>query len=148
MSALESDIKRLISNAKQYNDRNSEVHSDAEKIRKMAATMMQKINPAYEDPSYAPVPTPLPDDEAKEESPSEQAGDGMENGTPEATGGKTSLRLKLRGPSERSSAPSERPSGTDGEAKVDASDLSFEGKTFQAAQQDIVQALMGYEDEE
>ena len=109
---------------------------------------MQKINPAYEDPTYAPVPTPLPEEKTKGETPSEQAEDGVENGTPEATGAKQSLRLKLRGPSERSSAPSERPPGTDGGPKANALDLSFEGKNFQTAQLDIVHALMNYEDEE
>ena len=146
---MEGDLKRLISNAKQYNERGSEIHSDAEKVRKMVATSMQKINPAYEDPSYVPVPTPLPDEvEEEEEAVPDDASDGLPNGADE--GGKQTARqrLTLRGPSEKSQAPSEPQSHASTEVKLGPSDPSFEGKTFQAAQEAIVQALMGYEDQE
>ncbi|THZ75589.1 Bromodomain-containing protein [Aureobasidium pullulans] len=66
LSTVESDIKRMVSNAKQYNDDKSTVYQDAERIRKALSNFMTKHNPAYKDPNYVALPTPLPgqDDDA------------------------------------------------------------------------------------
>lgn len=60
LTSLESDLKRLIQNAKEFNARDSLIHKDAERIRKLMASWMPKYNPAYRDPNYAPFPTPIP----------------------------------------------------------------------------------------
>jgi hypothetical protein len=60
MEKLESDLKRLVQNAKEYNDSKSEVFADAERIRKALSNFMPKHNPAYANPEYRAVPTPIP----------------------------------------------------------------------------------------
>ncbi|KAI0466603.1 Bromodomain-containing protein [Xylaria cf. heliscus] len=60
LSSLESDFKRLVSNAKETNDRNSTIFGDAERVRKAVSNLMVKYNPAYKSGNYQAVPTPLP----------------------------------------------------------------------------------------
>lgn len=60
LSALESDFKRLVQNAKEINSRTSEAFNDAERIRKAVSNLMVKTNPAYKSGNYQAVPTPLP----------------------------------------------------------------------------------------
>jgi Bromodomain len=60
MEKLESDLKRLVQNAKEFNSTKSEVYEDAERIRKALSNFMPKHNPAYSDPAYRAYPTPLP----------------------------------------------------------------------------------------
>lgn len=60
MELLEGDLKRLVQNAKEYNDSRSEVFLDAERIRKALSNFMPKHNPAYANPEYRAVPTPIP----------------------------------------------------------------------------------------
>jgi Bromodomain len=60
MEQLEGDLKRMVQNAKDYNDSRSEIFQDAERIRKALSNFMPKHNPAYLDPEYRAVPTPIP----------------------------------------------------------------------------------------
>jgi len=60
LSSLESDFKRLVSNAKETNDRSSTIFGDAERVRKAVSNLMVKHNPAYKSGNYQAVPTPLP----------------------------------------------------------------------------------------
>lgn len=57
---MESDFKRLVSNAKETNTRQSEAFSDAERVRKAVSNLMVKQNPAYKSGNYQAVATPLP----------------------------------------------------------------------------------------
>src|SRR6266498_5235381 len=50
----------MVKNAKDYNDKSSAIFADAERIRKLLSNFMVKHNPAYQDPSYSAVPTPIP----------------------------------------------------------------------------------------
>lgn len=52
----------MVTNAKRYNDKNSVIFADAERIRKMLSNTMPKVNPAYKDPKYIAAPTPLPEE--------------------------------------------------------------------------------------
>lgn len=61
MTDIESDLKRMVQNAKDYNSSKSEIFEDAERIRKALSNFMPKHNPAYQDPEYRAVPTPIPD---------------------------------------------------------------------------------------
>ena len=65
MEKLESDLKRLVQNAKEYNSTKSEIYDDAERIRKALSNFMPKHNPAYLNPNYRAYPTPLPHEELK-----------------------------------------------------------------------------------
>ena len=60
MTQLEQDLKRVVQNAKDFNDSKSEIFQDAERIRKALSNFMPKNNPAYEDPEYRAIPTPIP----------------------------------------------------------------------------------------
>jgi hypothetical protein len=60
LSSVESDFKRLVSNAKETNDRSSTIFGDAERVRKAVSNLMVKHNPAYKSGNYQAVPTPLP----------------------------------------------------------------------------------------
>lgn len=78
LSTLEGDFKRMVSNAKEVNPRNSEAFGDAERIRKAVSNLMTKHNPAYKAGNYQAVATPLPptpgpdDAEEEEDAPAEE----------------------------------------------------------------------------
>ncbi|KAI2614845.1 Bromodomain-containing protein [Hypoxylon sp. NC1633] len=81
LSAVESDFKRLVSNAKEVNERSSMAFGDAERVRKAVSNLMVKYNPAYKSGNYQAVATPLPPtpepDDSEEEEEDEDA-DGEE----------------------------------------------------------------------
>ncbi|KIX01465.1 uncharacterized protein Z518_09191 [Rhinocladiella mackenziei CBS 650.93] len=60
MERLESDLKRMVQNAKDYNHSKSPIFEDAERIRKALSNFMPKHNPAYLRPGYRAYPTPIP----------------------------------------------------------------------------------------
>lgn len=62
MEKLESDLKRMVQNAKDYNHVKSPIFEDAERIRKALSNFMPKHNPAYLRPDYRAYPTPIPQD--------------------------------------------------------------------------------------
>ena len=131
MTKVESDLKRMVFNAKAFNQKTSELHRDAEKIRKMVTHHMKerKLNPAYADPTYASFPTPLPDEEGDEED-----GDGEQDeeqapqtdgvgDTTESAESKPRRKFLLRGPSNvtpgdsEGAAPSENEDTSKGTAR-------------------------------
>ncbi|KAH8725282.1 Bromodomain-containing protein [Phaeosphaeriaceae sp. PMI808] len=63
LAQVESDCKRLVNNAKAYNDKRSIIYEDAERLRKTASNWMTKHNPAYRDNTYVAVATPVPGEE-------------------------------------------------------------------------------------
>lgn len=83
MSELESWLKRMVNNAKEYYPRNSQTYEDAERVRKATSNYMVKTNPAYKSQTYAATPAPVPPDFdtdaelAAEELPSEMAANDM-----------------------------------------------------------------------
>lgn len=52
----------MVTNAKEYFPRNSQMYEDAERVRKALSNYMVKNNPAYQKKGYTAVPTPLPPD--------------------------------------------------------------------------------------
>lgn len=63
LTELESYCKRMVTNAKEYFPRNSQMYDDAERVRKALSNYMVKNNPAYQTKGYTAVPTPLPADD-------------------------------------------------------------------------------------
>lgn len=113
METLESDLKRLVQNAKEFNSTKSEVYEDAERIRKALSNFMPKHNPAYLDPAYRAYPTPIPRD---------AFGNGTNRtSTPaaEVTGNTENLKIVLPNTLNRrrksTAAPSEEHDGPDDE---------------------------------
>jgi len=62
MTELESYVKRMVQNAKDYYPKTSDIFDDAERVRKATSNYMVKHNPAYKlVPNYTATPTPFPD---------------------------------------------------------------------------------------
>ena len=133
----------MISNAKVFNEKNSEIHNDAEKMRKSINGKMRAINPAYQNPDYMAFPTPLPDEENADAT--EADGDTQEL-APEPVEQKKP-RLKLGAPS----APKEEPARVlHAPAARPAIGIkqSLTGKSFQQAQEQVIAEMMDLEDED
>lgn len=147
---MESDFKRLVSNAKSFNERNSEIFSAAEKVRKMVSNYMVKHNPAYKDPNYIPFPTPVPDKDPENDTKHEENAEVDAEGEtdPEDIVEKPRRLMTLHGPSAEKEESRRRASSTP--AVQDAADAgeSFEGNTFQQAQEKIVTELIQLKNEE
>ena len=160
LTTLESDLKRLVANAKGYNEKTSELFADAERIRKMVSHFMQKHNPAYKNPNYTAFPTPLPDNAHQgvtRPSTTRAPAAKVVEGTMDVDGDVTMDAMDLRGGSRatrRSSTAKAAPVKAAGvKAKsatpiVNTPSLDFEGKSFQAAQEQIVTEMIKLQDEE
>jgi hypothetical protein len=131
----------MIANAKQFNEKSSEIHNDAEKMRKSINGKMRAINPAYLNSDYMAFATPLPDENvdtpASDSKSEELAAEVIEQKKP---------RLKLGAPS----APKEVSKITSLPQSVRPSAgtrQSFNGKSFQQAQEQLIAEMMDLEDE-
>ncbi|KFY03259.1 hypothetical protein V490_00238 [Pseudogymnoascus sp. VKM F-3557] len=164
LTSLESYWKRLVQNAKDYNERESLIHKDAERIRKIVAAFMQKKNPAYKDPKYQPYPTPIPSDttaidvgdiDAEGESDHEVTGTEMGASmtpTSEVAPPSSAKRKPGRPPKnpaafelERQRRASSTPSGKDGPVKVGG---PFNNLSFKDAQERLVDEMTQYKEDE
>ncbi|KAK2784505.1 hypothetical protein FQN51_004067 [Onygenales sp. PD_10] len=125
LTPVECDLRRMVTNAKYYNDKGSAIFSNAERIRKIVSAAMQSINPAYKDPDYVPFSTPLPEED--EEPP------GPEN--EEAAGDQVT--------EEGEKASAQQTPATEG---TDNPDYNFEGDSFQSAQEKILSGMIRLKD--
>lgn len=128
LTALESDLKRMISNAKTYNQKSSQVFADAERIRKILSNNMPKINPAYKDPKYVAFPTPLPDEEPGDE-------------------GTAELNVSPKESSDEQQKSRLRSTST-AIGKSNKEETTFEGDSLQTAQDKIISELINLKDAE
>ncbi|KAL1867575.1 hypothetical protein Plec18167_008575 [Paecilomyces lecythidis] len=128
LTALESDLKRMISNAKTYNQKSSQVFADAERVRKILSNHMPKINPAYKDPKYVAFPTPLPDEEPGDEGAAEP------NVSPKESS-EEQQKSRLR-------------STSTAIGKSNKEETTFEGDSLQTAQDKIISELINLKDAE
>jgi hypothetical protein len=61
LSELESYFKRMVTNAKEFYPKHSDIFEDAERVRKALSNYMTKTNPAYKlIPNYACQAAPIP----------------------------------------------------------------------------------------
>ncbi|KAL8850467.1 MAG: hypothetical protein Q9221_004609 [Calogaya cf. arnoldii] len=157
MTTVESDLRRMISNAKSFNEKNSQVFSDAEKIRKAISNFMTENNPAYGSKDYKPFPTPVPEDwqpppqpstEDKSEEPVVEPEVEPEVETKaeadESTRGVSTLRASSVATGLSNAPESETPA-------VHVSDRlgqPFDGDTFQEAQEKIVGEMLELKNDE
>ena len=146
LSSLEADLKRLISNAKAYNSKTSEIFSDAEKVRKMLSDFMRKNNPAYAaNPNHVTYPTATPEKATKVERGSELGGL-IDADTGRGKRRVASARLPLKKGTvngEISTSPAVEKSSRGGAKPND-----FEGVTFQDAQRAILTEMITLKDSE
>ena len=155
LAQVESDCKRLVNNAKAYNDKKSLIYEDAERLRKTASNWMVKHNPAYRDGNYVAVATPVP---------------GEDSSTPVKPIPRVASTPRAVHTPVASSDLTERPRraaavahlGTPATSKLrhsasaalndeeedddDDDDQGYTGKTFQQAQEQIVRDIIDYEE--
>ncbi|KAG9696317.1 Bromodomain-containing protein, partial [Aureobasidium melanogenum] len=141
LSTVESDIKRMVANAKQYNDDKSTVYQDAERIRKALSNFMTKHNPAYKDPNYIAIPTPIPggDDDATASSAPP---------TRETSEQPKKITISLKASRDRKSSAAPPAASSPALAQDNSDPADFTGKTFQQAQEHIINGLISHTDQE
>ncbi|KAK6003409.1 hypothetical protein QM012_009180 [Aureobasidium pullulans] len=141
LSTVESDIKRMVANAKQYNDDKSTVYQDAERIRKALSNFMTKHNPAYKDPNYIAIPTPIPghDDDATASSAPP---------TRETSEQPKKITISLKANRDRKSSAAPTAASSPAVVQDDSDPTSFSSKTFQQAQEHIINALISHTDQD
>ncbi len=159
LTSLESYCKRMISNAKEYNQKGSEIYDDAERIRKALSNFMTKNNPAYKKSGYVAFPTPLPAEEpAQEEEEEEEDAEGSDEDaegdvdmeTPDpASAAKRQRGRPPRNLSSNGALNGQRKSATPS-SMTDAqySSVSFQGLTFQQAQEKLVAEMIEHKEDE
>jgi hypothetical protein len=139
LTSLESYFKRMISNAKEYNEKGSEIAEDAERFRKALSNFMVRHNPAYKTPGYVAFPTPIPDTPERMDAPdSDVDADGepdneieIQSASKRQRGRPKSLPNQVRTSSNTPALSEPRYSG-----------ITFSGLTFQQAQEKLVEELM------
>jgi hypothetical protein len=152
VTTVESDVKRMIQNAKDFNIPKSEIYEDAERMRKLAYNYMKVNNPAYKlDPSYSSFPTPVPLEKAKLAGQAPRASEQARQSTGEddkAQRGRTTKSSEPRSQPKPSMDPSEDPRESVVGNDEEGPDYNFEGKSFQEAQQIIISELLSHADVE
>ncbi|PNS13934.1 Chromatin structure-remodeling complex subunit rsc1 [Sphaceloma murrayae] len=147
---VESDLRRMVANAKLYNNDDSLIFADAERIRKMLFNWMKVHNPAYQDPTYVAVATPIPG-----EKPNGKRANGTTSATPD-------VEVKEEAPKpkrptitlSRNRRTSEAQTAPAAAAKVILAAASqslpnqFEGKSFGQVQEVIIEEFLNYHDKE
>lgn len=147
VTEIESDFKRMVQNAKDYNNTGSEIYDDAERIRKLVYNYMKGHNPEYqENPNYASFPTPIP--KAVERRVNGATDGHAANRRTSATPARNA-KVKPQGSSEppdrKASVAADAANGDDNEHESGA---DFTGLSFQDAQFLIIDTLLKTTDEE
>lgn len=130
LSALESYLKRMCQNAKEYNQKGSQVSDDAERIRRAVSNFMVKNNPAYKVKGYVAQPTPFPEDEEDDEEEKSESEAEEEEPAPKKKGRATKIVLATS----RSSATPVK--------ENDRTSKGYEGLNLQQAQEKIIEDLL------
>jgi hypothetical protein len=142
LSALESYFKRMISNAKEYNEKGSEISDDAERFRKALSNFMVKHNPAYKTPGYVAVPAPIPGTPSPDQM-DEASSDVDAEGEPDNEVESQSLpKRKPSRPTKGLPTQVRASSSTPALSEARYKGVNFAGLTFQQAQEKLVEELM------
>ncbi|KAJ8058155.1 hypothetical protein OCU04_013010 [Sclerotinia nivalis] len=164
LSELESFFKRLVKNAKDYNERESIIHRDAERIRKAVVKFMTDNNPEYKtNPGLKLEPTPIAPVESVVSKPVEpkpvepapipteqEDSDADAEGEPEDLEEEIKTEpvpvVKRRGrPPKNPGAP--RKSTTPAVSDSQYAGVSFVGLTFQQAQEKILADVLSHKED-
>jgi hypothetical protein len=155
LTSLESYCKRMIANAKEYNEKGSEIYDDAERIRKALSNFMTKTNPAYKTPGYVAFPTPIPPDKENDEDEdaagSDEDAEGeidMDIANP-APPVKRSRGRPPKNPPITLTVNGQRSSATPSSiTDSQYANVGFQGLTFQQAQEKIVADTIRHREDE
>ncbi|KAF4556057.1 Chromatin structure-remodeling complex subunit rsc4-like protein [Elsinoe fawcettii] len=152
LSEVEGDLKRMVNNAKQYNDDDSLIFADAERIRKMLHNWMKVNNPAYKDPDYIATATPVPGEKNGRRTNgngSETPDAEVKEEEPKAKRPTITLSTKRRASEAQTSSatPTEKEKSAPTQAdKVGTNE--FQGKSFGQVQEAILDEFIQHRDEE
>ena len=153
MTSLEGDFRRMISNAKSFNEKRSPAFSDSEKVRKILSRYMEEHNPAYRSPNYQAYTTPVPSDwkekleEQKEAEDQDAEGDDDPDVVEETPPSGKRPRLVTHVGSS-SATSNRRASSTPAVQDAEGAFQSFEGNTFQEAQEKILTELINLKEDQ
>ena len=150
MTFLEGDLRRMIRNAKSFNEKRSQVFSDSEKVRKILSRFMEEHNPAYKSSDYTAYTTPVPPDwqEKIQEQTVAQTQNAQIKDDPEEEEKPTGRRTRLvTHVGSSSAANNRRASSTPAVQDADGAYESFEGNTFQQAQEKMITEMINYKDD-
>jgi hypothetical protein len=139
LTSLESYFKRMIANAKEYNEKGSEIAEDAERFRKALSNFMVRHNPAYKTPGYVAFPTPIPDTPTQMEGPDS---DMDAEGEPDNEVEPQSIAKKPKGRPKSLPGQVRTSSNTPALSEPRYSRINFSGLTFQQAQEKLVDELI------
>ncbi|KAI4242310.1 MAG: hypothetical protein LQ352_007260 [Teloschistes flavicans] len=143
VTTVESDLRRMILNAKSFNEKTSQVFSDAEKVRKAVSNFMVDHNPAYQSGDYKPFPTPVPDDwQDKLAEETKEADESVDDAEEEEVEQPTRGMRTRRASSAVNASSNARTSGTPAAHPTEGMGESFDGDTFQKAQEKIVAEML------
>ena len=148
LTTLESDLRRMVSNAKSFNEKSSELFSDAEKIRKLVVAFMTKNNPAYETRDYAPFSTPVPPGwrERLQLEANDLDADGETD--PDEPADTTGLSPTATGAYHNILPNDRRETSTPVVQDAEGAGESFEGNSFQQAQEKILTEMINLKNDE
>lgn len=148
----------MVANAKLYNEENSGIVEDANKILKAVTTFMKKENPAYKNAGYVPYPTPIPGEAPASQRVSEDIGSDVDADgeiDDEADSVSTPTAAKRRGRPRKNASlatyianSKARSSGVSSRSESQAAEAQFPGMTFQQAQDRIVSDMLNYKKSE
>jgi hypothetical protein len=144
LTSLESYFKRMISNAKEYNERGSVIHDDAERLRKALSNYMTKINPAYRTPGFVCQPTPLPGEEEVEDDAADEDED--VEGEPDSEVEVAPLPKRRGRPPKNPHAQAARQSSTPALSESQYVGVGYSGLNFQQAQEKILTDMINYKE--
>ncbi|KAK3179044.1 hypothetical protein OEA41_001183 [Lepraria neglecta] len=143
-------MARMIRNAKSFNEKRSQVFCDSEKVRKILSRFMEEHNPAYKSSDYTAYTTPVPPDRQENirEQKVAQAQNAQIKDDPEEEEKPTGRRTRLvTHVGSSSAANNRRASSTPAVQDADGAYESFEGNTFQQAQEKMITEMMNYKDD-
>lgn len=140
-----------MSNAKSYNEKSSEVFSDAEKVRKLVVSWMAQNNPAYDDPSYTPFATRVPEGwqhrvqivDLEEVHDLDAEGETDPEEAAETTDRPVTVAL-----TSAANVNTRRASSTPDVQDAEGAGEGFEGNTFQQAQEKIMTEMINLKNEQ
>lgn len=138
----------MILNAKSFNEKTSQVFSDAEKVRKAVSNFMVDHNPAYQSGDYKPFPTPVPDDWQDKLADAAKEADESDDDAEEEVEQPTRGMRTRRASSAVNASSNARTSGTPAAYPTEGIGESFDGDTFQKAQEKIVAEMLDLKNDE
>lgn len=142
LSTLEGLFKRMVLNAREFNEKRSQIYDDAERIKRVVSSFMTQHNPAYKTSGYVAPPTPIPgeppagDEGAIGEDDLEEVEEEVETVAPVKRRGRPprNPQAQVKGASSASSEPK-------------YTGVSFTGLTFQQAQEKVVEDVLQYKED-